>query len=576
MSGSSFRIIEVDAKSFGDQRVSERLSCHSKKKRVSEYCSPYDVCGRIWSVTRPTLIATALGGAGGALLGSPWGPGGAWLGAKIGAAALGGGSLLYCSFDTAQDAYKQYSAWKEDRDRDLPCQILDDMLDSSSAGYQELRCAISRSITVRPVSLSTCQIQHVFDYYQLLKFMENEAQEERALRCPVCQIGFHQDNLHMDYEVLGRVNLICRQVLAEVPNPTSAQRSAIEQCQKTLDKFINAAFDIEKKKLDARYAMEKEIDQNLATSHFLKDQLALHHKLFPNRVKVRFIKREPTASAAQSSASPSSSTATSQSSPSTASFTPSASSSPSISSQEAVSSKDAKQDRTAPSLMRERETDSGSGKDPKVEKKSAESLYIAERKNFMASIGYRHIREITFSKSFVETVDFMNRELKKQNKKLGSAVINGDCFYHTFAQGINFLFPDQAPVTIITLREEVGQYIQQKRNQRADEWIQAKYTQWKAVLGVSSYEEFCRNISKPWSENYTPLWGGSSLEGRILCELHNVNLRTWLGIFTPSEGVKTCALDNNECISIQNARGVVEIGCLVLRNHYAPIFPLSQ
>lgn len=113
--------------------------------------------------------------------------------------------------------------------------------------------------------------------------------------------------------------------------------------------------------------------------------------------------------------------------------------------------------------------------------------------------------------------------LAKSGKVLGKALDSGDCFFHAFAQSLNVILKKQgkAPVTVIQLRKQVAEYAVIEKNKA---WVKKACKDAKEI-----YDTYVKNIGFAVDSGTVPVWGIPSRDGKILCELYNVNLDVVLG-----------------------------------------------
>lgn len=114
--------------------------------------------------------------------------------------------------------------------------------------------------------------------------------------------------------------------------------------------------------------------------------------------------------------------------------------------------------------------------------------------------------------------------IKAQDKVLGSAIDNGDCFYHSYAEALNIVRKqrNEAPVTAVELRQKVAEYAAKNKG------ILEAFEKTDDQLFPNGIEHYADHVGESVGiQADKPVWGIARLDGAILCELYNVNLTTW-------------------------------------------------
>lgn len=183
----------------------------------------------------------------------------------------------------------------------------------------------------------------------------------------------------------------------------------------------------------------------------------------------------------------------------------------------------------------------------------------------------------------------LNDLLTLENKKCGVSINNGDCFYDAFAIKLNEF---GILVTAKQLRENVSWEALRIHEENPDRnWIKtelegendfdfekASDSIGNTVLQRVSYLEFIENVQfsaeEALSERKVLIWGNQNLDGRILANLYNVNLRVvevgYIPHFEPSDSLAYFKNDNSEWIvRDMECPFTVELG--LIPEHFMPI-----
>lgn len=99
--------------------------------------------------------------------------------------------------------------------------------------------------------------------------------------------------------------------------------------------------------------------------------------------------------------------------------------------------------------------------------------------------------------------------------QLGTAVDNGDCFYHSIAQLLG------GGATVASLRNDINEAL------RLPRWaahLREKVT--THPIGIGTFEQYRQDVAKTADQmgNQGPVWGDAKREGIILCEKYGFNL----------------------------------------------------
>lgn len=126
-------------------------------------------------------------------------------------------------------------------------------------------------------------------------------------------------------------------------------------------------------------------------------------------------------------------------------------------------------------------------------------------------------------------IEKLNAELKSLGKIAGTAIDNGDCFWDSFAQGLNRLL--ERKVTIKELREIVSKEVKRlNQGPENENWVKRMID--KEVRRAESYEEYLVRVVLDGNEasemRFPPVWGQEARDGVILCRHFQVNLETHL------------------------------------------------
>ncbi|MDN5247842.1 MAG: hypothetical protein QWI36_01755, partial [Wolbachia endosymbiont of Tyrophagus putrescentiae] len=122
--------------------------------------------------------------------------------------------------------------------------------------------------------------------------------------------------------------------------------------------------------------------------------------------------------------------------------------------------------------------------------------------------------------------DNQDTELPK-NLKFGKAAKNGDCFFDSVAQGLKQIKPE-AELTIKSLREICKEYAQSQLKDKHSWLNEALSNEKEQINEYISCIEFTAIDIEQGSANTlrlrSPIWGRPDIEGRIICEKHNIEL----------------------------------------------------
>ena len=134
--------------------------------------------------------------------------------------------------------------------------------------------------------------------------------------------------------------------------------------------------------------------------------------------------------------------------------------------------------------------------------------------------------------------------LKPTGRKLGIAVDNGDCFYHTIAQ---LLQKEGIDVSVVSLRNEIDEAL--RENPKWEAYLREKVRQ--DPRGIGSFEVYRSNVAKTADQMVSqgPIWGDANREGVILCEKYRFNLEILKAGFIDSK-----ITQDQEIQSIQRVR----------------------
>ncbi|MDR3442466.1 MAG: ankyrin repeat domain-containing protein [Legionella sp.] len=182
----------------------------------------------------------------------------------------------------------------------------------------------------------------------------------------------------------------------------------------------------------------------------------------------------------------------------------------------------------------------------------------------------------------------VQNNLKNLGFELGTAYSQGDCFFDSFAQGIERL---QKP-TSIDLSTHNLKNIRQRCQQEALK-LKNQSNSWLASALQAEHEEidkYSRNITysakdielRVASELETPIWGRGHIEGRLLCAAFNVSLHlielvidaderiTVLHSFIDANGYKRLPEQTSQLFNQPNT-----VHMAVYQNtlHFVPILP---
>jgi hypothetical protein len=175
-----------------------------------------------------------------------------------------------------------------------------------------------------------------------------------------------------------------------------------------------------------------------------------------------------------------------------------------------------------------------------------------------------------------------------ENKILGQAVDNGDCFFDAFRQQLKRLLG--IDTTVKELRAEISAYAHDLRH-KPDNWIKDYIVLSRENQNIDerekllAYEEYLEGVHRDVSMaeklmGKLPIWGDKKLDGRILCELYNVNLRVlevgYLEEEDPSDPNTYWDLEKEEQLVYSKPECTHTIELAVapdFSGHYVPIFP---
>lgn len=220
---------------------------------------------------------------------------------------------------------------------------------------------------------------------------------------------------------------------------------------------------------------------------------------------------------------------------------------------------------------------------------------------YSESIGYPYKEKLPSHRTLLLSL-LLKNELEKHSKTYGKAVDNGDCFFHSFAQALNMLnrkIELPKSVTIDELRKKIRDFVNAPEScERAKALFFKESPEQTDAEKQIAWEEYKKGIAHSFSNlNITLTWGKPVFEGRVLCELYKVNLRTvdagFLNGLTDSEAfvlfrspevrrqfledTNKCyaGLSNSDCILISKEFPSIEIGCIrsgAAHGHFVPIF----
>lgn len=185
---------------------------------------------------------------------------------------------------------------------------------------------------------------------------------------------------------------------------------------------------------------------------------------------------------------------------------------------------------------------------------------------------------------------FVNLKLQALDKVRGEAIDNGDCFFHAFAQTLNVIRVKRGekPVTVPQLRQQVAKYVEKETPE--NKWVM-DLCNTNTTIAPEGFERYKKEIQNLATLDNTPLWGHPLRDGRILCELYNVNLRTYSADLSDIDSDKATRLlknpselrklaesdegwmfgaDANDCVTIKTATETIEIA--TYPGHFMPVF----
>jgi hypothetical protein len=127
----------------------------------------------------------------------------------------------------------------------------------------------------------------------------------------------------------------------------------------------------------------------------------------------------------------------------------------------------------------------------------------------------------------IKSLQKLEKDLALLGKVHGSAVDNGDCFWHAFAQGLSAFLGRE--VTIKELRKKVSEEILRlDKRPNQENWVK------KMMIDdyMDTYEQYRDRVAftcgevleKGW---LAPIWGQEKRDGVILCQLYQVNLKVY-------------------------------------------------
>lgn len=188
----------------------------------------------------------------------------------------------------------------------------------------------------------------------------------------------------------------------------------------------------------------------------------------------------------------------------------------------------------------------------------------------------------------INSLKILNQTLADEGKTCGKAIDNGDCFFDSFAQSLNRL--NGTSYTIKDLRKEFSDYVNDPANK--NEIIGLISSDTPTIKDQSeSAEEFKERIDSEFETTYKELkensiytfdessearWGNVTLEGAILCKLHNVQMRILeVGVIDDSKG-KSKDINNYWKLDGVKFKKTDAIGTIEIASypgHFMPIIP---
>lgn len=191
---------------------------------------------------------------------------------------------------------------------------------------------------------------------------------------------------------------------------------------------------------------------------------------------------------------------------------------------------------------------------------------------------------------------FIQKKLKKEGKMKGTAVDNGDCFFHAFAQVLNVLRRAKGlpAVTLIELRQQVSEYVKNPKNAG----VLQQLCDANASLIPDGVDYYKKLINFSFEHEKTlAIWGQPKLDGEILCRIHNVNLTVWGAdiyditntqakkvLSSGKKGIEKfmadtetmnsyCAPMSNDSVSLGETDTIEILGA---RKHFFPVFHIAD